>query len=125
LRTIGIQRISPEGIDFVVKKGGSTCDALAAGRPIAILQTQGRHMPGELAEQWRGEGHCKKIPLDDLVMVLPQYTTASMLSSRRIEKGNSDILEEVRSGVRAMEYNVYKEGLLLNGCPHFIPILRI
>ena len=82
-------------------------------------------MPGELAEQWRGEGHCKKIPLDDLVMVLPQYTTASMLSSRRIEKGNSDILEEVRSGVRAMEYNVYKEGLLLNGCPHFIRILRI
>ena len=59
-------------------------------------------MPGEQAEQWRGEGHCQRIPLDDLVMVLPQYTTASMLSSRRIEKENPDVLNEVRSGVRAV-----------------------
>ena len=74
-------------------------------------------MPGEQAEQWRGEGHCQRIPLDDLVMVLPQYTTASMLSSRRIEKENPDVLNEVRSGVRAVvEYNCNKERVVvLNG----------
>jgi len=91
LRTVGVQRVSPDGIDFVMKKGGGTCDSLAAGRPIAILHLQGRYMPGETAEQWRGEGYCERLPLDGLKDLLPHYTIASMVSSKRIEKENSDI----------------------------------
>ena len=99
MRTVGVQRVSQDGIDFVMKKGSGTCDSLAAGRPIAILHLQGRYMPGETAEQWRGEGQCERLPLDDIMKLLPHYTIASMVSSKRIEKENSEILKTA-SGVR-------------------------
>jgi hypothetical protein len=101
LRTIGVQRISPKGIDFVMKKGSGTCDAMAGGRPVAILHLQGRYMPGEQAEQWRGEGYCERIPLDELIELLPHFTITSMVSSKRIEKENPEIMAEVKSGVRS------------------------
>ena len=91
MRTVGVQRVSPEGIDFVMKKGSGTCDSLAAGRPIAILHLQGRYLPGETAEQWRGEGSCERLPLDDLMNLLPHYTIAAMVSSKRIEKENEEM----------------------------------
>jgi hypothetical protein len=91
-----VQRVSPEGIDFVMKKGSGTCDSLADGRPLAILHLQGRYMPGETAEQWRGEGICERLPLDDLMDLLPHYTVASMVSSKRIEKEKGIILSGVR-----------------------------
>lgn len=74
-----------------MKKGSGTCDSLAAGRPIAILHLQGRYMPGETAEQWRGEGSCERLPLDDFMNLLPHYTIASMVSSKRIEKENEEM----------------------------------
>ena len=91
MRTVGVQRVSPDGIDFVMKKGSGTCDSLAAGRPIAILHLQGRYMPGETAEQWRGEGSCERLPLDDFMNLLPHYTIAAMVSSKRIEKENEEM----------------------------------
>ena len=96
MRTVGVQRVSPDGIDFVMKKGSGTCDSLAAGRPIAILHLQGRYLPGESAEQWRGEGSCERLPLDDLMHLLPHYTIASMVSSKRIELEKEELQ---RSGV--------------------------
>jgi len=101
LRTVGVQRVSEEGIDFVMKKGSGTCDSLASGRPLAILHLQGRYLPGETAEQWRGEGHCERLPLNDLMDLLPHYTVASMVSSKRIEKEKDGIL----SGDRPMMEN--------------------
>ena len=89
LRTVGVQRVSPEGIDFVMKKGSGTCDSLASGRPLAILHLQGRYLPGETAEQWRGEGTCERLPLDELMDLLPHYTVAAMVSSKRIETENA------------------------------------
>jgi len=83
-----------------MKKGSGVCDALAAGQPVAILHLQGRYMPGEVAEQWRGEGHCERLPLGDLIDLLPHYTIASMVSSKRIENEDAGILASTASGVR-------------------------
>ena len=83
-----------------MKKGSGTCDSLAAGRPVAILHLQGRYMPGEIAEQWRGEGHCERLPLDDFMDFMPNYTIASMVSSKRIEKENPELLAKTSDGVR-------------------------
>jgi hypothetical protein len=94
-----VQRVSPEGIDFVMKKGSGTCDALAGGRPISILHLQGRYMPGETAEQWRGEGFCERLPLDDLLERLPHYTITAMVSSKRIEKEKGELANELHEGV--------------------------
>ena len=99
LRTVGVQRVSPEGIDFVMKKGSGTCDSLASGRPLAILHLQGRYLPGETAEQWRGEGSCERLPLDDLMDLLPHYTVAAMVSSKRIENENAMNNSGVRTGL--------------------------
>ena len=46
-------------------------------------------MPGETAEQWRGEGTCERLPLDELMDLLPHYTVAAMVSSKRIETENA------------------------------------
>lgn len=92
--------MSPEGIDFVMKKGSDTCDVLAAGRPISILHLHGRYLPGEQAEQWRGEGYCERISLKEVINHLPEYTKISMVSSKRIEKESPQTsMEEIRSEV--------------------------
>ena len=87
LRTVGVQRISDAGIDFVMKKGSGTCDSLAQGRPLSFLHLQGRYMPGETAEQWRGEGVCERMPVlqEDILKKLPSYTVVSMVASKRLE----------------------------------------
>lgn len=91
--------MSPAGIDFVMKKGSGTCDALAEGRPISILHLQGRYMPGEIAEQWRGEGYCERLPLEELLDQLPHYTIAGMVASKRIEKEKGAAADELHQGV--------------------------
>ena len=97
---MGVQRISPEGIDFVMKKGSGTCDSLAAGRPLAFLHLQGRYMPGEAAEQWRGEGFCERMALtEELLGKLPSYTVTSMVASKRLEKEKGHYVEELHDGV--------------------------
>jgi hypothetical protein len=86
-----------------MKKGAGACDALASGRPISILHLQGRYMPGETAEQWRGEGVCERVPLDNLIDRLPHYTITAMVSTKRIEDEKelvSDLHKEGVTGVR-------------------------
>jgi hypothetical protein len=118
MRTIGIQRISPKGIDFVVKRGSGTCDALASGRPVAILHLQGRYMPGETAEQWRGEGCCERIPLDDLIGLLPHYTIASMVTSKRVENETPEMLPDSNSGVRLGSFLTFTSAVLQKCLAH-------
>ena len=95
LRTVGVQRISDAGIDFVMKKGSGTCDSLANGRPLSFLHLQGRYMPGETAEQWRGEGVCERMPVlqEEILKKLPSYTVVSMVAAKRLENemaGNNE-----------------------------------
>jgi hypothetical protein len=97
LRTVGVQRVSNAGIDFVMKKGSGTCDSLANGRPLSILHLQGRYMPGETAEQWRGEGYCERMPVlqEDILKKLPSYTVVSMVASKRLE--NEKVSDDAES----------------------------
>jgi hypothetical protein len=88
LRTLGIQRVSPRGIDFVMKKGCKTAGVLEQEQPLAVLYTQGKYVPGQAAEQWRGEGVCQAIPLEEIIGVLPHYTLTGMLVSKRMEEEN-------------------------------------
>ncbi|CAB9527171.1 expressed unknown protein [Seminavis robusta] len=99
LRTIGIQRVSPAGIDFVMKKGCKTATAIAEEHPLAILYSQGKYAPGQSAEQWRGEGVCKSLPLQELLDVLPHYTLTGMLVSKRIEKEALEADDDSRGDV--------------------------
>jgi hypothetical protein len=84
-----------------MKKGSGTCDALADGRPISILHLQGRYVPGETAEQWRGEGYCEPLPLNDLLERLPHYTITAMVGSKRMENEKGKKLHEGVSEVRS------------------------
>lgn len=91
LRTVGIQRLSHAGIDFILKATSPTAKQLATGQGIAFLHTQGHFLPGESAEQWRGEGTCHTLSLDDkdLVSILPHHTLISMIGSLRLERENA------------------------------------
>jgi hypothetical protein len=106
LRTVGVQRVSPEGIEFVVKKGSGTCDSLAEGRPMSILHLQGRYLPGETAEQWRGEGYCERMVLTkEMLKRLPSYTITSMIASKRLEKEKGNQVHELRDGISGVSNN--------------------
>ena len=94
-----MQRVSEDGIDFVMKQGCGTSNFLASGKPLSILHLQGRYMPGETVEQWRGEGVCETRPLGEILDHLPNYTVVAMLSSKLIEREKGDLVEELRDGV--------------------------
>ncbi|KAG7359113.1 hypothetical protein IV203_015702 [Nitzschia inconspicua] len=114
LRTVGVQRISDDGIDFVMKKGSGTCDSLAAGRPLSILHLQGRYMPGETAEQWRGEGYCERMVFTkELLDKLPSYTITSMVASKRLEKEMGNQVQELNDGVSEVRIKVENRSHLL------------
>jgi hypothetical protein len=72
---------------------------LAMKQPLAVLFSQGKYVPGQSAEQWRGEGQCVKIPLTDILHCVPRYTVTGMLVSKRIEKEFSDKSYHLRGGV--------------------------
>lgn len=102
LRTVHILRVSPAGFDMIFKAGGASAQRLLASTPVSLLHTQGRFVPGESAEQYRGEGTCVPIPLADLQEVLPVFTLTGMMASRRwaAESGASTDAR-VGTGVKA------------------------
>ena len=85
LRTVGIQRISSLGVDFVVKQGSFTATRIGS-IPVSLLVQTGRYVYGETAEQWRAEGHCEVLPLTDIVDALPEYTVTHMVAARRLRE---------------------------------------
>ena len=103
-RTIGVERFSGGGIDFVMKYGSPTAQSVGAGTPVAALHQQGRFLPGEHAEQWRGEGKCAVIDLGDVLDLIPHFTVTSMVASSRIarEKQEASEQEGVSDGRLAM-----------------------
>ena len=90
-----------------MKKGSGTCDSLADGRPISILHLQGRYMPGETAEQWRGEGYCERMVLTpEMLQAMPSYTITSMVAAKRLEKEKGDQVHELRDGISGVRMKV-------------------
>lgn len=84
LRTVGIERITQAGIDFVIKQGSGVADSLSRGQEMSFLHTQGLFLPGQSAEQWRGEGHCLVLPLGEVLDEVPHFIITSMVGSKRI-----------------------------------------
>jgi hypothetical protein len=88
LRTVDIDRVSTDGIDFVMKKGSATVDRLSSplGEPlVSILITHGEYRAGRTVQQYRAEGCVKPIALsEELQVVIPQYTVVSMVGSHRL-----------------------------------------
>ena len=90
-----------------MKKGSGTCDSLAAGRPLSILHLQGRYMPGETAEQWRGEGYCERMVLtEEMLDKLPSYTITGMVASKRLELEKGNHVEVLHDGVSGVSLQV-------------------
>lgn len=92
LRTVGIQRVSDLGIDFVVKQG-SAQHSFQTGRPVSILAQTGRYKAGETAQQWRGDGHCDILPLEDVLDVVPGFTVTHMVAAKRMEQEDGTVSE--------------------------------
>jgi len=88
LKTVGVQRVSKDGIDFCTKKNTAPSYDIKIDKkqPMSILHVQGRHVPGETTEQWRGEGYCEPIPLNSVINALPNYTITNMVSAKRLEE---------------------------------------
>lgn len=53
---------------------------------MSILAETGRYITGETSQQWRGDGHCEMLPLKDVIDVVPDYTVAHMVASKRLEE---------------------------------------
>jgi hypothetical protein len=103
LRTVGIERISAMGIDFVLKRGSYTASAIAAGQPVSMLSQQGRFLHGEHSEQWRGEGSCQTLPLGEILDLIPNFVVTSMVASTRIAREDgSASTDHVSDGRLAM-----------------------
>ena len=118
LRTVGIERVSSAGIDFVMKRNHKTAELLVKGHPISFLHTQGKHLPGERAEQWRGEGNCVALELSDVLDLIPHFTLTSMVASRRLK------LEQEQDALQEMSKDVSAERLALLNKSHFVEIIQ-
>jgi hypothetical protein len=104
LRTVSIERITPDGIDFVMKSTSPASISAKDGSSVSILYQEGKFLPGQAAEQWRGEGYCETIPLVEIVHLVPTFTKTSMIASCRINNitSNPDAKADVSEGRMAM-----------------------
>ena len=84
-----------------MKSGSYTAKSVGAGTPVAMLHQQGKFLPGEHAEQWRGEGACQPIDLGDVLDLIPHFTVTSMVASSRIanEKASAEQQAKEHEGV--------------------------
>lgn len=87
---MGIERVTPEGIDFVVKRGSIVCNAISKGQALSFLHTQGNFLPGQAAEQWRGEGLGLVLPLTEVLSEVPHFVITSMVGSQRIARESTN-----------------------------------
>jgi len=87
LKTVNFQRVSSLGLDFIMKSPDgdypSTVSVLRERPPVSILYTSGNYMPGEKAEQWRGEGRVEEIKLKDIISIVPHYSIVGIVASKR------------------------------------------
>lgn len=87
LRTVNFQRVTEKGIDFVMKNRAHASDLLfLADKYVSFLYTTGKYVPGEKIEQWRAQGRCEPIRLNELIDYVPLYTIVEMVASVRANK---------------------------------------
>jgi hypothetical protein len=86
----------------VMKRSSPTAVNARAGLPAAFVYQEGKFLPGQAAEQWRGEGLCEEIPLSQVVDLIPTFTATSMIASCRIAAEVSGTGADVSEGRLAM-----------------------
>jgi len=87
LRTVNFQRISENGIDFIMKNRGYASNSLfVKDKQVSFLHTFGKYKAGEKVEQWRATGYCKPLKLKEVIDHLPEYTVVEMVASVRANK---------------------------------------
>jgi len=144
LRTIGFQRVSTLGIDFVIKRGSDSSQSLAAGQAASIVALHGRYLAGENSEQWRAEGYCEELPLEEIIDVVPHSTLTNIVACKRIhdEEGKTegrvsiegashltDLIQQARLqlDIQSLSSDVLSESVVVCGStlcrytfPHFL-----
>lgn len=83
-RTLNFQRISKDGIDFVCKKKSDSI--FDHKRPVSFIYTEGQYKPGHHVIQWRGDGFCEKIDLDQVLEHVPEYSITEIVASCRARR---------------------------------------
>lgn len=87
LRTVTVERVSEHGIDFCLKRTSPIAQALGdKDTQVSFLYTRGSFVPGNSAEQWRGEGPCVEVDIAQVADLIPRFTLASIVGSTRFQK---------------------------------------
>eukprot|EP01083_Nonionella_stella_P193198 713798_1 len=87
LRTVNFQRVTEDGIDFIMKNRGHSSDLLfAKDQYISFLYTHGQYLPGEKVEQWRAQGICHPLRMKEVIQHAPSHTIVEMVASHRAHK---------------------------------------
>lgn len=87
LRTVNFQRVTPDGIDFIMKNRGHSSDLLfAEDQYVSFLYTEGKYLPGQTVQQWRAQGLCNPIRLKEVLQCAPTSTVVEMVASVRANK---------------------------------------
>jgi hypothetical protein len=80
LKTVNFQRVSSEGIDFVVRNSpGSPLFS----EKVAFLYLQGKYKAGETVTQWRADGTVQSIPLEWVLSHIPDYSITEIVATMR------------------------------------------
>lgn len=87
LRTMNIQRVTDDGIDFITKKGFASKN-FASENPVSIMHTSGEYTPGEVVQQWRAEGVCEALDLSEIIQQASDYTVSGIIASTRVTEDN-------------------------------------
>jgi len=116
LRTLGFQRATAAGVDFVTKIG-SASDLLTDNKPVSFLYRHGKYKAGETVEQWRAEGFCYDLDLDELLHHVPHYTITGMVASKRAEKELAEKEETEQNSVSAGR-------LVMERQTHFVELIQ-
>jgi hypothetical protein len=80
LKTVNFQRVSSEGIDFVIRNNpGSPLFS----EKVAFLYLQGKYKTGENVAQWRASGSVQSIPLEWVLSHIPDYSITEIVATTR------------------------------------------
>lgn len=113
LRTMNIQRVTNDGLDFITKKGRAS-ERFANKTPVSILHTVGQYVPGEIIQQWRADGVCEPLDLSEIIGKASDYTVVGIIASTRVKAeseamSNEQKLEAISEGRYPVQSSEFTE----------------
>jgi len=94
LRTVNFQRVSSNGVDFIMKNRGHDLLFVKDHQYVSFLYTEGKYLPGQTVQQWRAQGVCHPIRLEEVLQCAPASTICEMVASVRASK-EGDAREDI------------------------------